>query len=148
MKFQVHWIHVALISAVLGACTLFSNNLATFTGGGITTADFKKAIEQLGPQGERIKKDDAIKEKFLDHLVNQQLIESKAKTDKFDKSKEFLGKMEPMSSITSKQILPMPKQKSTSRKTKVSLVTSKFVPHIFFSKKTKRKQEKYWLRRS
>ena len=94
MKFQVHWVHVALISAVLGACTLFSNKLATFAGGGITTADFKKAIEQLGPQGERIKKDDAIKEKFLDHLVNQQLIETKAKKDKFDKSKEFLGKME------------------------------------------------------
>jgi peptidyl-prolyl cis-trans isomerase C len=93
MKFQVHWMHVVALSAVMGACTLFSNKLATFTGGGITADDFKKALEQLGPQGDRIKKDEAIKEKFLDHLVNQKLIEAKAKTDKFDKSKEFQKKM-------------------------------------------------------
>jgi len=94
MKFQVHWMHVAALSAILGACTLFSNNLATFTGGGVTADDFKKALAQLGPQGERIKKDEAIKEKFLDHLVNQKLIETQAKKDKFDASPEFKKKMD------------------------------------------------------
>ncbi len=94
MKFQVHWMHVVALSAVMGACTLFSNKLATFTGGGISADDFKKALAQLGPQGERIKKDEAIKEKFLDHLVNQKLIEAKAKADKFDSSATFKKKMD------------------------------------------------------
>lgn len=77
----------------LAACTLIGNDIATFKGAKISVKDFKAAIDKLGPQADRIKNDPSMRERFLDHLINQKLILAKAKGEKYQDSKEFKEKM-------------------------------------------------------
>jgi peptidyl-prolyl cis-trans isomerase C len=78
---------------LVAACTLVGNDLATFKGNKITEKDFKEALKRLGAQADRVKQDPTLRERFLDHLVNQKLVSSKAKAEKYDKSKEFKAKL-------------------------------------------------------
>lgn len=82
------------LAFVLAACTLIGNDIATFKGAKISVKDFKQAIERLGPQASRIKDDPNMRKRFLEHLINQKLIIAKAKSDKYDTSKEFKEKMD------------------------------------------------------
>ena len=81
-----------LISGLLLAglsTSVYAKNVASFGSEKITTEEFKKAIEGLGPQSEMVKTNPRIQTQFLNHMIDNTLLSEEAKKAKLDKSPEY-----------------------------------------------------------
>jgi peptidyl-prolyl cis-trans isomerase C len=59
----------------------------------ITTESFTSALKALGPQGEMVVSNPELRKRFLDHVINSQLVARKAKAESFDKDPAFQARL-------------------------------------------------------
>lgn len=59
----------------------------------ITTESFTAAIKALGSQGEMVASNPELRKRFLDHVINSQLVARKAKKENFDKDPVFQARL-------------------------------------------------------
>lgn len=59
----------------------------------ITTESFAAAIKALGSQGEMVASNPELRKRFLDHVINSQLVARKAKAESFDKDPAYQARL-------------------------------------------------------
>ncbi len=86
----------ALLSlALVSASTLAAaKDVATINGKGITEDDYKKAVDQLGPQGEMVKTNPQVRTQFLDHIIDRSLLADQGKDSKLEDSDRYKALVE------------------------------------------------------
>ncbi|NRA64666.1 MAG: peptidylprolyl isomerase [Pseudobacteriovorax sp.] len=82
---------IALTTILMAGFSGFAQakEVASFGKVKITEAEFKKAIEGLGPQAEMVKTNPRIQTQFLNHLIDNTLLSDEAKKAKLDKSAQY-----------------------------------------------------------
>ena len=80
---------VLYLGLVLLACTASGNELATFGKQKITVENFKQALDRLGPQAQMVKSNPEMRERFIDHLINNKLLAEKATNEKVENDPKF-----------------------------------------------------------
>ncbi len=135
-------------------CSGFASakELAKIDGKAISEEDYKKAVEQLGPQADMVKANPAIRQQFLDHIIESTLLSSQAKQAKIEDSDKFKSLVETAKrDILAKLYLEKYiEEQSTDAKLKEyfdknkAKFTEKEVKaaHILFTEKEKTKAEK------
>ncbi|MBC7661279.1 MAG: peptidylprolyl isomerase [Chitinophagaceae bacterium] len=84
-----------MLVAVTGLSTLAAaKDVATVNGKAITEEEYKKAVDQLGPQAEMVKTNPQVRPQFLDHIIDYSLLADKAKNDKIEDTDRFKGLVE------------------------------------------------------
>ncbi|MBC7531932.1 MAG: peptidylprolyl isomerase [Oligoflexus sp.] len=87
--------HVFMSVAIAGLSTLaVAKDVATVNGKGITEEDFKKAVDQLGPQAEMVKTNPQVRQQFLDHMIERSLLADQAKGTNVEDSDRFKSLVE------------------------------------------------------
>ncbi|MES2746023.1 MAG: peptidylprolyl isomerase [Bdellovibrionota bacterium] len=83
----------AFLSVALVSMSGFAaaKDVASINGKGITEEDYKKAVEQLGPQAEMVKTNPQVRTQFLDHIIDRSLLADQAKGAKIEDSERFKG---------------------------------------------------------
>ena len=71
-----------------------AKDVATINGKGMSDAEYKKAVEQLGTQADMVKTNPAIRQQFLDHIIESTLLASEAKSAKIEDSEEYKNLVE------------------------------------------------------
>lgn len=86
----------ALLSVVLVSASTFAaaKDVATVNGKGISEEEYKKAVEQLGPQAEMVKTNPQVRTQFLDHIIDRTLLADQGKSSKLEDSDRFKGLVE------------------------------------------------------
>lgn len=86
----------ALLSVALVSLSSLAvaKDVATINGKGITEDDYKKAVDQLGPQAEMVKTNPQVRTQFLDHIIDRSLLADQAKDVKIEDSDRFKGLVE------------------------------------------------------
>lgn len=85
----------AALSIALGLSAMASaKDVATVNGKGISEDDYKKAVEQLGPQAEMVKGNPQIRQQFLDHMIERSLLANEAKGAKLEDGDRFKALLE------------------------------------------------------
>ncbi len=80
---------ISMLAFVGLACTASGNELATFGSEKITEANYKSALERLGPQADMVKNNPDMRERFMDHLINNRLLAAKAVQEKVNLDPKF-----------------------------------------------------------
>ena len=62
----------------------------------ITTEAFQSSIKALGSQGSMVASNPDLRKRFLDHMINSQLVARKAKADGFEKDPKFQARLAEM----------------------------------------------------
>lgn len=90
-----------LISSLTSSLLLLSatsmaapSEIASFSGGKITSDDFKKAVEALGSQAEMVKSNEGLRSQYLNHIIDTTLMANEAKKSKLESTKEFESRFE------------------------------------------------------
>lgn len=86
----------ALMSvAIAGLSTLaVAKDVATVNGKGITEEEYKKAVDQLGPQAEMVKTKPEVRVQFLDHMIERTLLAEQAKGAKVEDGDRYKALVE------------------------------------------------------
>lgn len=88
-------IKIGILAAGLlfGWGTSFAAELAKVDEVVITTEGFASALKALGSQGEMVASNPELRKRFLDHVINSQLVARKAKVENFDKDPKFQARL-------------------------------------------------------
>ncbi len=87
--------NVLVSLALVGFSTAaVAKDIATINGKGLTEDEYKKAVEQLGPQAEMVKSNPQVRTQFLDHIIDRTLLADQAKSSKLEDSDRFKGLVE------------------------------------------------------
>lgn len=90
-KFTNAFLSVALVSLSTLAA---AKDVASINGKGISEDDYKKAVEQLGPQAEMVKTNPQVRTQFLDHIIDRTLLSEQGKSSKLEDSERYKGLVE------------------------------------------------------
>lgn len=90
-KFVNAFMSVALVSV---GTLAQAKDVASVNGKGITEEEYKKAVDQLGPQAEMVKTNPQVRTQFLDHIIDRSLLAEQAKSAKIEDSERFKGLVE------------------------------------------------------
>ncbi len=77
-----------------GSSFAAAKEVAKVDGKSISEDDYKKAVDQLGPQADMVKSNPAIRQQFLDHIIESTLLSAEAKSAKIEDSEKFKGLVE------------------------------------------------------
>lgn len=88
----MRFMYSALVAGFI-AGTSFSAELAKVDDVVITTESFTSALKALGSQGEMVAANPELRKRFLDHMINSQLVARKAKAENFDKDPKFQARL-------------------------------------------------------
>ncbi|MFY7927493.1 MAG: peptidylprolyl isomerase, partial [Oligoflexus sp.] len=86
--------HIALAATLSLSSLALAKDIATVNGKGVSESEYKKAVEQLGSQAEMVKSNPAIRQQFLDHMIESTLLANEAKTSKIEDSERFKSLVE------------------------------------------------------
>lgn len=89
-------IGLKIVACVLGlfAGSALAADVATVNGKKISDAEFKKEIEQLGPQGEMLKSQPEARVGFLNQMITLRLLEEAGKKAGIEKTAEYKQRLE------------------------------------------------------
>ncbi len=83
---------ISLLIVLLSGST-FAAELAKVDDIVITTESFTAAMRALGSQGEMVASNPELRKRFLDHVINSQLVARKAKSESFDKDPAYQARL-------------------------------------------------------
>ncbi|MEI6398506.1 MAG: peptidyl-prolyl cis-trans isomerase [Pseudomonadota bacterium] len=86
----------ALISGFILTAPAFATELAKVDDTVITTEAFLSSIKSLGSQGSMVASNPELRKRFLDHMINSQLVARKAKAEGFEKDPKFQTRLAEM----------------------------------------------------
>ncbi len=84
---------IVFLIIALGSNVVEASELAKIDDVVITTDSFASALKALGPQGEMVAANPELRKRFLDHVINSQLVARKAKAEGFDKDPAFQARL-------------------------------------------------------
>jgi peptidyl-prolyl cis-trans isomerase C len=91
-----HFLFDAIISGMILTAPAFAAELAKVDDTVITTEAFQASIKSLGSQGSMVASNPELRKRFLDHMINSQLVSRKAKADGFEKDPKFQARLADM----------------------------------------------------
>jgi peptidyl-prolyl cis-trans isomerase C len=89
------FLSVLVLGAVM-AMPVTAGELAKVDDTVITTEAFQASIKSLGSQGSMVASNPELRKRFLDHMINSQLVSRKAKVDGFEKDPKFQARLAEM----------------------------------------------------
>ncbi len=88
-------LNVFMSVTLVGLSTLaHAKDIATVNGKAISEEDYKKAVEQLGPQAEMVKTNPQVRQQFLDHMIERSLLAGEASSAKVEDSDRYKALVE------------------------------------------------------
>lgn len=84
---------IVLLMTLFFGSQASAKDLANYNGHALSASDFKSALETLGNQAEMVKSSPEFRQRFLEHLIDSELLSQEAMKAGLDKSPEFLAKL-------------------------------------------------------
>jgi peptidyl-prolyl cis-trans isomerase C len=86
----------SLIAGLMLTAPTFAAELAKVDDTVITTEEFQASLKSLGSQGSMVASNPDLRKRFLDHMINSQLVAKKAKAEDFEKDPKFRARLAEM----------------------------------------------------